>query len=94
MHCLKYNFWFVFRQRTKSIFEFGRFSYEAFVLMSDSFSRLARLLSVPLPGVGRLPVLPIEGKMPERAEGVFQFRCKDTTLFCIYKIKMNFFVFL
>ena len=44
VHCLKYNFWFVFRQRTKSIFEFGRFSYEAFVLMFDSFSRLARFV--------------------------------------------------
>ena len=30
--------------------------------------------------------------MPEWAEGVFQFRCKDITLFCYNKIKMNYFL--
>ena len=35
-----------------------------------SLSRLARFGFRLLPGNGRLPILPIEGEMPEWAEGV------------------------
>ena len=38
----------------------------------------------PVPGVGRLPVLPIEGKMPEWAEGVFNSAAKIQIYFRLF----------
>ena len=91
----------LFRQKNKrTYFEFGRHSYEAYVLMSGLFcftlafgfwplafslSLSALWNSQPVPGVGRLPVLPIEGKMPEWAEGVFNSAAKIRLYFVLAK---------
>ena len=133
---------FVFRQKNKrTYFEFGRFSYEAYVLVSGLFfyfgrwllafsssichaelisashrepllvllrgqilkrvqddggwcrlltisfflSRLARFGFRLRPGNGRLPILPIEGEMPEREEGVLNSATKIHLYFVITK---------
>ena len=53
--------------------------------ISFSLSRLARFGFRLRPDNGRLPVLPIEGKMPEWAEGVFNSAAKIMLYFVITK---------